>query len=139
MATEAGEFRSGRSVQWVLRRSAVAIVGAVVANGFVLRTGAPHAILPPVYATDAVGPVAVPATAAALAAVLYACLDGRVDHPHATFRRLIGVGLVLSLVPVAIAAAASTVDPVGLVVLVTMHAAVATVVALAFLPFEGDR
>lgn len=124
-------------VPWLLRRGAIAAVGAVVANGLVLRTGAPYTDLPAPYLPGAPGPVVVPAAAAVAATLLYRHLGRTGDRVYGRFRRLLAVGLLVSFVPILATAVAFDVAVPGVVLLATQHVAVAVTIGVAFRP--GDR
>lgn len=134
MTTETTESRSGRSVRWTLGRSALALAGAVLVNGLVLRAGTGLTSLPSIYAPDAAGPVLVPAGAAVVAGALYARLDRTTADPYPAFLRLLALGLLVSVAPVGGAVLVLAVDVVGVLVLLAMHAGVAAAIAVAFAP-----
>lgn len=127
--------RRGRP--WLLGRGAVATVGAVVANGLVLRAGVGVVDLPAPYLPGAPGPVVVPAAAGVAATLLYAHLDRTGDGVSRRFSRLVAGGLVVSFAPILVAAATFELGPGGVTVLVAQHVAVAVTIAVAFRRRDG--
>lgn len=125
---------NSRTVRWLSLRGTIAICGAVITNAAILLAGTGFVRLPPAYRVGAPGPVVVPVAAAVTGTILYAILDRRSGRGYRTFLGVIGVGTLVSLVPVMVAAVVLNVGPGGVLVLATQHVVVAIVIAGAFAP-----
>jgi hypothetical protein len=118
--------------RWLLRRGLLAAFVSVAANLLLLRAGLAVADLPAMYRLDQPGPILVPLAATVAATSLYASLQRFTDRPEELYQRLVALGFVLSLAPIAVIAMDTRIELLGIGVLVTMHLVGATILAVAF-------